>query len=165
MSNKNLNVSNQESSVGAPSPSQIIAEWTKEFNRVDKKKCGRISVEDARKIMEKFINYDEISDDESQVLEDEVGSVTKNGEISLQDLVNILSSHLLTSEEDDVIRAFKVFDKENTGELSCAEFRHILTNLGDRFNDDEVNEIFREANLTDESTLNYEEFVQFWKSK
>ena len=165
MSNKNLNVSNQESSVGAPSPSQIIAEWKKEFNRIDKKKCGRISVNDAKTIMEKFINLDEISDEDNTNLENDIGAVTKNGEISLQDLVNLLSSYLLTSEEDDVIRAFKVFDKEDTGELSCAEFRHILTNLGDRFSDEEVNEIFREANLTDESTLNYEEFVQFWKSK
>lgn len=32
--------------------------------------------------------------------------------------------------EEEIIEAFKVFDKENNGLISAAEMRHIMTNIG-----------------------------------
>lgn len=59
------------------------------------------------------------------------------------------------SSEDEIKDAFRVFDKEGNGYISAAELRHVLTNLGERLRDEEVNEI-READLTGDGQINYE---------
>ncbi|ESO94301.1 hypothetical protein LOTGIDRAFT_215828 [Lottia gigantea] len=60
---------------------------------------------------------------------------------------------------DDFIEGFKVFDKEQNGLMSSAELRHILTSLGDKLNDDEVDQLF--AGLEDaQGNINYEELIK-----
>ena len=39
---------------------------------------------------------------------------------------------------DYVEEAFRVFDKEGLGSLSAAELRHIMTNLGEKLSEEEV---------------------------
>jgi calmodulin len=69
------------------------------------------------------------------------------------------------SEEDEVLRAFQTFDKDKSGYISCLEFRHILCNLGDKLTSEEVDEIFKEADLNHDGKLEYKEFIDFWKNK
>jgi calmodulin len=68
-------------------------------------------------------------------------------------------------DSEDIINAFKAFDRDGSGYLSLDEFRHILTNLGDKFTNEEVNEIFKEADLDGDGKLEYVEFVNYWNSK
>ena len=35
-----------------------------------------------------------------------------------------------TDSEEEILEAFKVFDKDGNGFISAAELRHIMTNLG-----------------------------------
>ena len=41
--------------------------------------------------------------------------------------------------------AFKVFDRDNNGFISAAELRHVMTSIGEKLTDDEVDEMIREA--------------------
>ena len=41
-------------------------------------------------------------------------------------------------EENPVLQCFRNFDKEGRGYLTLDEFTSILTNLGDKFSEDEV---------------------------
>jgi hypothetical protein len=43
------------------------------------------------------------------------------------------------------IEAFKVFDRDNNGFISAAELRHVMTSIGEKLTDDEVDEMIREA--------------------
>merc|ERR1712146_51438 len=43
--------------------------------------------------------------------------------------------------------AFKVFDKDGNGFISAAELRHVMTNLGEKLTDEEVDEMIREADV------------------
>ncbi len=55
-----------------------------------------------------------------------------------------------STDDDIVIRAFKSFDVENKGYLTCYEFKNILKILGqevDQFNDKEITSVFRKANF------------------
>ena len=58
--------------------------------------------------------------------------------------------------EDEVKEAFRVFDKEGNGFIPSAELRHIMTNLGEKLNDDEVEELVLEGDVTGEGHVNYE---------
>ncbi|CAF4777427.1 unnamed protein product, partial [Rotaria magnacalcarata] len=53
----------------------------------------------------------------------------------------------------------KVFDKEQNGSISSAELRHLLTNLGERLSDEEVEQLL--AGFEDKNGLvNYEEWIR-----
>ena len=58
--------------------------------------------------------------------------------------------------EQELRDAFKVFDKDGNGLISAAELRHVLTNLGEKLTDEEVNEMIREADLDGDGCVNYE---------
>lgn len=59
-----------------------------------------------------------------------------------------------------MLNAFKIFDKEGNGLISVTELRHIMITLGDQLNEDEVNELLREADSDGDGFINYEEFIR-----
>ncbi|XP_064644344.1 myosin-2 essential light chain-like [Lineus longissimus] len=60
---------------------------------------------------------------------------------------------------EDFVDGFRVFDKEANGTISTAELRHLLTHLGEKLRDDEVELLL--AGLEDaQGNINYEEFVR-----
>lgn len=44
-----------------------------------------------------------------------------------------------TDSEEEIKEAFKVFDKDGNGFISAAELRHVMTNLGEKLSEAEVN--------------------------
>ncbi|QSL67190.1 hypothetical protein MERGE_001580 [Pneumocystis wakefieldiae] len=63
------------------------------------------------------------------------------------------------SDHADFIRGFQVFDKDSTGLIGVGELKYILTNLGEKLSDDEVNELLKDVNTKD-GVVNYGEFVR-----
>ncbi|KAJ8308523.1 hypothetical protein KUTeg_013397 [Tegillarca granosa] len=64
------------------------------------------------------------------------------------------------NDEKELREAFKVFDKDGNGYITAAELRHVMTNLGEKLTDDEVNEMIREADIDMDGQVNYDEFVR-----
>lgn len=63
------------------------------------------------------------------------------------------------SEEDlesDIREAFRIFDKDGNGSISASELRHVMTNLGEKLTDEEVEEMLREADIDGDGQINYE---------
>jgi myosin light chain 6 len=57
------------------------------------------------------------------------------------------------------ILGLKVFDKEQNGSISSAELRHLLTNLGERLSDEEVEQLL--SSFEDKNGhINYEEWIR-----
>lgn len=60
---------------------------------------------------------------------------------------------------DDFIEGLRHFDKDASGFISTAELRHLLTTLGEKLTDDEVEQLL--VNQEDsQGNVNYEEFVR-----
>ncbi|XP_064617867.1 myosin-2 essential light chain-like [Liolophura sinensis] len=60
---------------------------------------------------------------------------------------------------EDFVEGFKVFDREQNGCIGCAEIRHLLTSLGERLTEDEVDQLLQ--GMEDkEGNVNYEEFIR-----
>lgn len=72
---------------------------------------------------------------------------------------------LKKNTQEEILEAFKVFDKDGNGFISAAELRHIMTNLGEKLTDEEVDEMIREADIDGDGQINYEEFVKMMMSK
>jgi calmodulin len=70
-----------------------------------------------------------------------------------------------TDSEEELKEAFKVFDKDQNGFISAAELRHVMTNLGEKLTDEEVEEMIREADLDGNGEVDYDEFVKMMMAK
>ena len=53
-----------------------------------------------------------------------------------------------------------MFDRDGSGLITAAELRHVMTNLGEKLEDEEIDEMIREADIDGEGHINYEEFVR-----
>jgi len=61
-----------------------------------------------------------------------------------------------SDSEEEIKEAFRVFDKDGNGFISAAELRHVMTNLGEKLTDEEVDEMIREADIDGDGQVNYE---------
>ena len=66
-----------------------------------------------------------------------------------------------TDSEEEIREAFRVFDKDGNGFISAAELRHVMTNLGEKLTDEEVDEMIREADIDGDGQVNYEGMPQY----
>lgn len=57
-------------------------------------------------------------------------------------------------EPEEYCRGFQVFDKDLTGFIGVGQFRYILTNLGEKMTDEEVDELLKAVD-TSGGELNY----------
>lgn len=89
-----------------------------------------------------------------------------NGTIDFPEFLIMMARKMKdTDSEEEILEAFKVFDKDGNGFISAAELRHIMTNLGEKLTDEEVDEMIREADIDGDGQINYEEFVKMMMSK
>lgn len=58
--------------------------------------------------------------------------------------------------ESDIREAFRIFDRDGNGTISAAELRHVMTNLGEKLTDEEVDEMLREADIDGDGEIDYE---------
>lgn len=70
-----------------------------------------------------------------------------------------ISKNKETPRVDDFIEGFRVFDKDQNGTIHSAELRHLLTNLGEKLTDEEVNELLQ-GHEDAQGNVNYEEFIK-----
>ncbi|XP_074659978.1 neo-calmodulin-like [Tubulanus polymorphus] len=61
---------------------------------------------------------------------------------------------------EDVMEAFRVFDKDGSGYISAAELRHAMTNLGEKMPDEDVDEMIREADVAGDGQIKYDAFTK-----
>ena len=86
--------------------------------------------------------------------------VDRDGTIDLRKFLSMMA-HVVkdTDNEEELRDAFRAFDKDGTGCIPAAALRHLMTNLGDKLPEDEVDEMMREANIMTDGHIHYEDFV------
>jgi len=84
-----------------------------------------------------------------------------SGMIEFPEFCNMMSDKMNAVNDEDMIRmAFRVLDKYGTGTISSKSFKHLMTHIGDKLSEAEVEEMIAEADKDGDGTLNYEEFVK-----
>lgn len=85
------------------------------------------------------------------------------GPINFTMFLTLFGERLQGTDPEDVIKnAFGCFDEDNMGVINEERLRELLTSMGDRFTDDEVDEMYREAPIKS-GLFDYVEFTRILK--
>jgi len=152
-------------------PEDKIEEYKDSFDYFDREKNGFITIQELKGLLHSLGRKTEEANVKQYIDEmDQNG----DGKVDFEEYISIIEKYdagennVVDDTDDDIIKAFKVFDVQNKGYINAGEFKHILKHLGDednRFTDDEIRQVFKEADIEGKPKINYYEFVEFWKSK
>ncbi|KAK3257542.1 hypothetical protein CYMTET_33372 [Cymbomonas tetramitiformis] len=135
-----------------------IAEIKEAFSLFDKDGDGTITTKELGTVMRSLGQNP--TEAELQDMINEVDA-DGNGTVDFPEFLTLIARKLKdTDSEEEIKEAFKVFDKDGNGFISAAELRHVMTNLGEKLTDEEVDEMIREADTDRDGQINYEEFVE-----
>jgi calmodulin len=67
--------------------------------------------------------------------------------------------------EDELMEAFKSFDRDGDRKLNINEMKYLLLTLGERLEDVEIEEIISQVDSTGEGAINYRDFVNIMMLK
>ena len=62
--------------------------------------------------------------------------------------------------EADFVEGLRTFDRDGTGMISVAELRHVLTSLGEKLTEQQVDSILQSISEAERGQVNYEDFVK-----
>ena len=134
-----------------------IAEFKEAFSLFDKDGDGTVTTKELGTVMRSLGQNP--TEAELQDMINEVDA-DGNGTIDFPEFLSLMARKMKdTDTEEELVEAFKVFDRDGNGFISAAELRHVMTNLGEKLTDEEVDEMIREADVDGDGQINYEEIV------
>ncbi|KAG2288717.1 hypothetical protein Bca52824_048321 [Brassica carinata] len=140
-----------------------ISEFKEAFSLFDKDGDGCITTKELGTVMRSLGQNP--TEAELQDMINEVDA-DGNGTIDFPEFLNLMARKMKdTDSEEELKEAFRVFDKDQNGFISAAELRHVMTNLGEKLTDEEVDEMVREADVDGDGQINYDEFVKVMMAK
>lgn len=139
-----------------------ISELKEAFVIFDRDNDNKINMQELATVM-RSIGFSPTQAD-LQAIQQEYG----NRLLDIGEVQNVISRRAPPPETEDSVRdAFRIFDKDGTGYVSASELRHVLTHLGEKLSDEEVDEMIREADITGDGQVNYDRefYLQFMFKK
>lgn len=86
--------------------------------------------------------------------------INGDGEIDFEEFVTLMARQVTEHDAEDELReAFKIFDSNEDGFISALELKTVMTNLGEKLTDEEIDDMIREADFDKDGVINYDEFV------
>jgi len=133
-----------------------IQEFKEAFNMIDHNRDGFIDNEDLHDMLASLGK-----DPTDEYLDSMMNEAP--GPINFTMFLTMFGERLQGTDPEEVIKnAFGCFDDDNIGLLHEDRLRELLTTIGDRFTDDDVDEMFREAPIKN-GMFDYVEFTRILK--
>jgi len=133
-----------------------IQEFKEAFNMIDQNRDGFIDKDDLHDMLASLGK-----DPSDAYLESMMNEAP--GAINFTMFLTLFGERLQGTDPEDVIKnAFGCFDETNSGVINEEYLRELLTSMGDRFQDDEVDDMYREAPIK-KGMFDYVEFTRILK--
>ncbi|XP_070535690.1 myosin-2 essential light chain-like [Ptychodera flava] len=137
-----------------------ISEMRDTFSIFDKKGDGKIEAPSVGEVI-RALGYNPLQSEVKKLI-DSFGGRDKR--ISFEEFLPIVQKFAAKAPQDqhrfeEFVEGLRVFDKDGNGTINSAELRHVLTTLGERLSDDEVEQLL--SGLEDsQGQIVYEDFVK-----
>jgi len=133
-----------------------IQEFKEAFNMIDQNRDGFIDNDDLKDMLASLGK--EVTD---EYLDEMMNQAP--GAINFTMFLTLFGERLQGTDPEDVIRnAFACFDDNQTGKIHEDYLREILTTFGERFTDDQIDDMYKEAPIKD-GMFDYVEFTRILK--
>jgi len=133
-----------------------IQEFKEAFNMIDQNRDGFIDKDDLHDMLASLGK-----NPSDNYLEDMMNEAP--GPINFTMFLTLFGDRLQGTDPEEVIKnAFGCFDENNTGYVNEELLRDLLVSMGDRFTDEDVDEMYREAPIKN-SMFDYVEFTRILK--
>jgi len=134
-----------------------IQEFKEAFNMIDQNRDGFIDKTDLQDM------YASLG---KEPKEDYIDGMIKEatGPINFTMFLTLYGEKLNGTDPEDVIRnAFGCFDEEGSGVIHETRLKELMMTMGDRFSEDEVDDMLRGAPIDEKGNFNYVEFTRILK--
>ena len=87
-----------------------------------------------------------------------------SGQIDFAEFLEMMQNKM--SERDgreEVIKAFRLFDDDETGKISLKNLRRVAKEIGEVMSEEELQEMIEEADLDGDGEIDQEEFLRIMK--
>lgn len=86
--------------------------------------------------------------------------VDQNGTIEFDEFLMLMAHKIQrVDEQEDLLTAFRVFDKNGDGYISASELKSVMESLGEEMTDEQIHEMIREADTDGNGLIDYSEFM------
>ena len=87
-----------------------------------------------------------------------------SGQIEYPDFLEIRTSKIQERDPvEEILKAFKLFDDDNTGAISLKNLRRVARELGENLQDDELQAMIDEFDKDEDGMINENEFLSIMK--
>jgi len=136
-----------------------IALYKEAFQIFDKHSEGYISSNELGTIMSS-LGFN-ISDEDLNEITNIYDNDQNNNMIDFISFLEIISKKKENIyKEEDLIDAFRIFDKEGDGKISSKELLYVMMSSGEDFNENYIKELISESSIEQDEFIDYQKFVK-----
>ncbi|CAF3721493.1 unnamed protein product [Adineta steineri] len=86
------------------------------------------------------------------------------GTIDFNDFLQLMSQKMAEKDsKEEILKAFRLFDDDNTGKISFKNLKRVAKELGENLTDEELQEMINEADRDGDDEINEQEFLRIMK--
>lgn len=92
--------------------------------------------------------------------------IDKDGasKLSFEDFLGLMTSKIAEKDaKEEILKAFRLFDDDQTGAISFKNLKRVAKELGENLTDEELQEMIFEADRDGDGEINQDEFLRIMK--
>ncbi|XP_002129217.2 calglandulin-like [Ciona intestinalis] len=135
-------------------------EFNECFEMFDEEDVGEVNVAELTKMMT-LLGWDPSQNELEQVIR--AAKLKPRGKMSKCQFMNLMeiwcSDNKEKHSDEELAKAFKVFDKDGSGYIEWEELKYVMQGTGEPLSDEEVTIMMKEADKDGDGRIDYQEFV------
>ncbi len=140
-----------------------LEELSEAFKIFDRANKGTITTRELGNVM-RALGQDP-TEAELQDMINEV-DIDGNGNIDFGEFRDLMAKKIQEKDSDEeLMEAFRLFDKDGNGFISPEELKVFMHNLGEKLSDNDIADMIKDADLDGDNAINFEEFVRMMVNK